>query len=128
MWSPSQPHRNEPSTVPVRPNSGSSATGQSPPGFSADFSPYSLPIPGATNDSEIGFIASIVTAVVITTTRPMCARRNGASCAARTRTSPDRRDAASPRGTSPYAVAARPRTISTMPMVIGASISMPRMW
>ena len=70
MRSPSQPHRNEPSTVPVMPESGRYATGTSPAGLSGERSPYSCAMPGTTNASVVGFMTSIVTAIAITTSSP----------------------------------------------------------
>src|SRR5215831_21211303 len=57
--SPNQPQRNEPSTVPVMPNSASQAAGTLPPGLSGDFRPYSSVMPGMTNASAVGFMTSM---------------------------------------------------------------------
>ena len=85
IWSPSQPQVNDPITVPVIPNSGNRAAGVLPPGFRADFKPYSVVMPGRTKPSVVGFMTSIVTAAAMTSSRPMWAGRIGASSRAPTR-------------------------------------------
>jgi hypothetical protein len=85
--SPSQPHRNAPSTVPTIPDKGSRAIGRPwALGWRADLSPYSAAAPGATRARVVGFITSIVIAIAITTTRPRCAGVIGALSSASTRT------------------------------------------
>ena len=126
MRSPSHPHMNDPSTVPVIPESAISAAGNVPPGFSGDFNPYSAVIPGMTNASAVGFMMSMVTAMAMTTSRPMWVRVMGASSSALTRM-PEAASAAAPpeRGYRPYRLAASPTMIAAMPHIMGASIGIP---
>lgn len=123
--SPNQPHRNDPMTVPVIPASGSRATGSPPCGFAADVSPYSLAMPGATNASVMGFMASMTTASASTTISRTAAGFSRVSLPTATRVvgrggCPSRRF-----GTMPNALAASPLRISTMPSVMTASGCMP---
>jgi hypothetical protein len=84
ILSPNHPHKKDPNTVPVIPDKGSKATGIIPSGFTGDLSPYSLAIPGTTKDKIVGFITSIVIAIAITNSNPICVLLIGASSSART--------------------------------------------
>jgi hypothetical protein len=58
--------------VPEIATNGSSETGSPPCGEAGDFSPYSLVMPGATNDKVIGFMMSMVSAIARTTSMATC--------------------------------------------------------
>ena len=85
MRSASHPHSHDPSTVPLMPNNGSSATGTCPCGFVAALRPYSLAMPGATNESAAGFMTSITIATEMTSSIVTCCQRSGVSSSAVTR-------------------------------------------
>jgi len=126
MRSPIHPQRNEPSTVPVIPESGSSAAGIVPALLSGDLSPYSMVMPGSTKESVAGFITSIVTASAITSMSARCALLTGTSSSARTRTCMSLvRVGEWSRGTRPNTVSASPARISAMPMLMVASTGIP---
>ena len=71
--------------MPTIPESATEATGIVPPGLSGPLRPYSVVIPGITKASVVGFMMSIVTAIAIVTSRPMCARVIGVASSASTR-------------------------------------------
>ena len=71
--------------MPVIPASDTYATGIVPLGLSGPLSPYSVVIPGITKARAVGFMMSIVTAIIMVSIRPACARVSGASSRALTR-------------------------------------------
>ncbi len=68
--SANQPHRNEPTVVPIKATKGNRAAVD-------QVMPYSAAIPGRTNPSVAGFITSITSPSVSTRRTPACQRLSG---------------------------------------------------
>ena len=127
ILSPNHPQRKEPITVPAIPESATQAAGKDPFGFNGDFNPYSKVMPGITKASAVGFIISIITAIAIASSRPICAALRGTSSRALILIF----DVilvffiAIVLGYKPYKLANKPTMIAAMPNIIGMSMGIP---